>query len=101
MKFFLTILFFYSTLAIAEDKIASVYTCTHKDNDFVRQVKVIHLSPGCQVNYIKADETGNKMGDVIYNAQNSTDYCDEKSQEFVEKRLVGKFGWMCDKNEVE
>ena len=95
MKILIAIALLFSTSLYAEDVVSSLYTCTHKDNDFVRQVKITHLYPGCQVAYIKAGETGNKMGEVLWSAQNSTDYCDKKGLAFVEEKLQRKYGWVC------
>jgi len=45
--------------------------------------------------YIKADETSNIMVEVVWSAQNSTDYCDEKGLDVVEEKLQRKYGWLC------
>ena len=95
MKILIALALLLSTPVYAEDMVSSLYNCTHKDNDFVREVKITHLNPGCQVIYIKADETGNKMGKVLWSAQNSTDYCDKKGRAFVEEKLQGIYNWIC------
>ena len=95
MKILIAFVFLFSTSLYADEVVTSLYNCTHKDNDFVRQVKITHLYPGCQVHYIKAQETGDQMGDVLWSAQNSTDYCDEKGSDFVAEKLEKKYGWIC------
>ena len=95
MKILIAFALLFSTPLYAEDVVSSLYSCTHKDNKLVRQVKITHMYPGCQVIYIKADETSNIMGDVLWSAQNSTDYCDEKGLAFVEEKLQRKYGWIC------
>ena len=95
MKILIAFALFFSTSLYAEDVVSSHYICTHKDNNLVRQVKITHQHPGCQVIYIKADETSNIMGEVLWSAQNSTDYCDEKGLTFVEEKLQRKYGWFC------
>ena len=95
MKILIAFALLFSTSLYAEDVVYSLYICTHKDNDLVRQLKITHLSPGCQVIYIKTDDTGKKMGEVVWSAQNSTDYCDEKGLAFVEEKLQRKYGWIC------
>ena len=94
MKILIAFALLFSTSLYAEEVVSS-YTCTHEDNDYVRNLKITHLVPGCEVTYIKADETDNKMGKVIYSAENSTDYCDEKGLDFVEEKLQRKYGWVC------
>ena len=77
------------------EKVVSVYTCTHASNTFIREVRITHRVLGCEVIYIKNDETGNPLGEVIYSAQNSTRYCDGKGAGFVTKTLEAKYGWTC------
>ena len=95
MKILIAFALLFSTQLYAEDVVSSHYICTHKDNNHVREVKITHQYPGCQVIYIKANETNNIMGDVVWSAQNSTDYCDEKGLAFVEEKLQRKYGWVC------
>jgi len=95
MKILIAFALLFSTQLYAEDVVSSHYICTHKDNNHVREVKITHQYPGCQVIYIKANETSNIMGDVLWSAQNSTDYCDEKGLAFVEEKLQRKYGWVC------
>ena len=94
MKILTAFALLFSTSLYAGEMVSS-YNCTHEDHDLVRKVEITHLAPGCEVTYIKADETGNKIGKVIYSAQNSTDYCDEKGSDFVVKKLEKKYGWIC------
>ena len=94
MKILTVFALLFSTSLYGQE-VASSYTCTHEDNDFVRKVKITHIVPGCEVTYVKADETNNKMGKVIFSAQNSTDYCDEKGSDFVAEKLEQKYGWIC------
>ena len=95
MRILIAVALLFSTPLYAEDVVSADYICTHKDNNHVRQVKITHQYPGCQVIYIKADETSNLMGEVVWSAQNSTDYCDEKGRAFVEEKLQRKYGWVC------
>jgi len=94
MKILIPIILLISTSLYAQE-VVSFYTCTHEDNNFVRQVKITHIVPGCEVTYIKADETGDENGKVIYYAQHSTYYCDDKGVAFVEKKLEEQYGWIC------
>ena len=94
MKILTVFALLFSTSLYAEEVVSS-YTCTHEDNDYVRKVKITHIVPGCEVTYIKADETDNKMGKVIYSAENSTDYWDEKGSDFVAEKIEKKYGWIC------
>jgi len=85
----------FSTTLYAEEVVSSLYNCTHKDTSLVRQVMITHQYPGCHVTYIKTDETGNKTSKVLWRAQNSTNYCDNKGFDFVEETLQKKYGWVC------
>jgi len=95
MKILIAFALLFSTPLYADEVVDSHYICTHKNNNHVRQVKIIHQNPGCQVIYIKADETNDIMGQVVWSAQNSTNYCDEKGLTFVEEKLQRKYGWVC------
>ena len=59
MKILIAFALLFSTQLYAEDVVSSHYICTHKDNNHVREVKITHQYPGCQVIYIKANETNN------------------------------------------
>ncbi len=71
---------------------AESWSCRH-DND-VREVHVQRLGSGavpCEVVYKKLTEGVEDQ--VLWNAQNQADYCEEKAAEFVGK-LEG-WGWTC------
>ena len=87
-------LLFYSPL-YAEDLVFSLYSCTHKNNDLVREVKIIHQGQGCQVTYTKAVGTVNEKTKFLWRAKNSKEYCDNKGHAFVEEKLQQEFGWVC------
>ena len=53
MKILIAFVLLFSTSLYADEVVTSLYNCTHKDNDIVRQVKITHLYPGCQVHYIR------------------------------------------------
>ena len=95
MKMLIAFGLLFSTPLYAEEVVSSLYNCTHKNNSLVRQVMITHQYPGCHVTYIKTDETGNKTSKVIWRAQNSTNYCDNKGFDFVEETLQKKYGWVC------
>ena len=88
------IILIYSPL-YAVDLVSSRYKCTHKDNDLVRQVEIIHTDPGCKVTYTKAFGTVNEKTKSLWRAKNSTEYCDNKCHAFVEEKLQKEFGWVC------
>ena len=102
MKILIAFGLLFSTQLYADELIVSHYKCTHKDNTLKREVIITHNYPGCQVNYIKTDETGSKTSKVVWAAQNSTNYCDNKGFDFVEKKLQEKYGWVCvDKKNMQ
>ena len=82
--------------ALSAGEVATSYACAHwRHAELLRKVEISHLAPGCEVTYIKSDEKGNETGKVIYNAKNSTNYCDQKGSEFVTEKLEEKYGWSC------
>ena len=85
----------FSTPLYAVDLVSSQYKCTHNDNDQVREVKIVHKDPGCEVSYTKAVGTVDEKTKSLWRAKNSTDYCDDKGRAFVEEKLQQKFGWVC------
>ena len=95
MKMLIALGLLFSTSLYAEEVVSSHYKCTHKNNSLVRWVMITHTYPGCNVTYIKADETGTKTSKVIWSARNSTNYCDNKGFDFVEETLQKKYGWVC------
>ena len=71
---------------------ADSWSCRH-DND-VREVHVMRTTAApvpCEVVYKKLTEGVEDQ--VLWNAQNQTNYCEEKAAEFVAK-LEG-WGWTC------
>ena len=95
MKYLILLLILFSSPLYAVDLISSQYTCTHKDNDLFREVKIVHKDPGCEVAYTKAVGTVNEKTRTLWRAKNSTDYCDKKGHAFVEEKLQQEFGWVC------
>ena len=95
MRYFIFFaLLIYSPL-LANDIVTSDYTCSHKNNNLVRKVTIVHKDQGCQVSYVKSYGTANENSKILWNAKNSTEYCDIKGHEFVEEKLQKKFGWVC------
>ena len=47
MRYLILLIILYSSPLYALDSVTSQYTCTHKDNELVRHVKIIHKDPGC------------------------------------------------------
>ena len=80
---------------VDEKQTVAAYTCTHKSNELVRQVKIIHQDQGCEVTYTKAVGTVNENTKSLWRAKNSTEYCDNKGHAFVEEKLQQEFGWVC------
>ena len=80
---------------VDEKQTVTAYTCTHKSNELVRQVKIIHQDQGCQVTYTKAVGTVNENTKSLWRAKNSTEYCDNKGHAFVEEKLQQEYGWVC------
>ena len=78
-----------------EKKNVVTYTCTHKSNDLIREVKIIHQVQGCEVTYTKGFGTVNEKTKSLWKANNSTEYCDNKGHAFVEEKLQQKYGWVC------
>ena len=95
MKYLIYFIVLFSSPLYAEDLVSSLYTCTHKNNDLVRQVKIVHQDQGCQVTYTKAVGTVNEKTRTLWRAKNSIEYCDNKGYAFVEEKLQQKFGWVC------
>ena len=95
MKYFVLFALFFSTPTFANDLITTNYTCTHKDTNLVRQVKIIHKDRGCEVSYVKAFSTVDETSKTLWSAKNSTQYCDNKGHQFVEEKLEKKYGWVC------
>ena len=95
MRYLILLIILYSSPLYALDSVTSQYTCTHKDNELVRHVKIIHKDPGCLVTYTKAVGTIDEKTKTLWSAKNSTEYCDDKGHAFVEKKLQQKFGWVC------
>ena len=95
MKYLFFLIILISSPLYAVDLVSSLYSCTHKDNDLVRQVKIIHKDKGCQVTYTKAFGTVNEQTKSLWRAKNSTECCDKKGLAFVEEKLQQEFGWVC------
>ena len=95
MKYLIFFIVLFSTPLYAGDLVSSLYTCTHKSYDLVREVKIIHQDQGCQVTYTKAVGTVNEKTKSLWKAKNSTEYCDNKGHAFVEEKLQQEFGWVC------
>ena len=95
MKYLILFMFLFSSPLYAGDLVSSLYSCTHKNNDLVREVKIIHQGKGCQVTYTKAVGTVNEKTKSLWRAKNSTEYCDNKGHAFVEEKLQQEFGWVC------
>ena len=95
MKYLILFIILFSSPLYAVDLVSSKYKCTHNDNDLVREVKIIHKEKGCQVTYTKSVGTVNENTRTLWRANNSTEYCDNKGQAFVEKKLQQEFGWVC------
>ena len=95
MKYLMLIMMIFSSPLYAVDLVSSQYTCTHKDNELVREVKIVHKDTGCEVAYTKAVGTVNEKTKTLWRAKNSTEYCDNKGRTFVEEKLQREFGWAC------
>ena len=95
MKYLFFFIIIFSTPLYAVDLVSSQYTCTHKDNEQVREVKIVHQNPGCVVTYTKEVGTVNEKTKSLWRAKNSTEYCDNKGRKFVEEKLQKEFGWVC------
>ena len=80
---------------VDEKQTVAAYKCTHKSNDLFREVKIIHQDQGCEVTYTKAVGTVNEKTKSLWRAKNSTEYCDNKGQAFVEEKLQQEYGWVC------
>ena len=80
---------------VDEKQTVVVYTCTHKSNDLIREVKIIHQDQGCEVTYTKAVGTVNEKSKSLWKANTSTKYCDDRGRAFVEEKLQQKYGWVC------
>ena len=95
MKYLILFIVLFSSPLYAVDLVSSQYSCTHKDNDLVREVKITHTDPGCAVTYTKGVGTVNEKTRSLWRAKNSTEYCDNKGRAFVEEKLQKEFGWVC------
>ena len=95
MKYLMFIIILFSSPLYAVDLVSSQYTCTHKDNDLFREVKIIHQDQGCEVTYTKSVGSVYENTRTICRAKNSTEYCDNKGHAFVEEKLQQEFGWVC------
>ena len=95
MKYLIFLIILFPSPLYAVDFVSSQYTCTHKDNDLFREVKIIHKDQGCEVTYTKAVGTVNENTRALWRAKNSTEYCDNKGHAFVEEKLQQEFGWVC------
>ena len=95
MKYLIFFIMLFSSPLYAVDLVTSQYTCTHKDNDLFREVKIVHKDPGCEVTYTKAVGTVNENTRTLWRAKNSTEYCDKKGHAFVADKLQQEFGWVC------
>ena len=95
MKYLILFAFLFATPLYGSDLVSSLYTCTHKDTSLIRQLKITHKDQGCEVIYIKSVGTSNENSRVIWNAKNSTEYCDNKGHNFVEEKLQKQYGWVC------
>ena len=95
MKYLIFFMILFSSPLYAVDLVSSQYNCTHKDNDLVREVKIVHKNQGCEVTYTKAVGTVNENTKSLWRAKNSTEYCDDKGRTFVEEKLQKEFGWTC------
>jgi|TARA_B110000967_G_scaffold117448_1_gene120170 hypothetical protein len=95
MKYLIFLIILFSSPLYAVDLVSSQYTCTHKDNDLFREVKIIYNDQGCEVTYTKAVGTVNEKTRTLWRAKNSIEYCDNKGYAFVEEKLQQKFGWVC------
>ena len=60
MKYLFFFIIMVSSPLYALDLVSSQYNCTHKDNDLVREVKIVHKNQGCEVTYTKAVGTLNE-----------------------------------------
>ena len=95
MKYLILFLILFSSPLYAVDLVSSQYACTHKDNELVREVKIVHKDPGCEVVYTKGVGTVNENTRTLWRAKNSTEYCENKGRAFVEEKLQKEFGWAC------
>ncbi len=95
MRYLILLIVLFSSPLYAVDLVSSQYICTHKDNELVREVKIIHKDQGCDVTYTKAVGSVNEKTKTLWKAKNSTEYCDNKGRAFVEEKLQKKFGWAC------
>ena len=95
MKYLILFIVLFSSPLYAVDLVSSQYSCTHNDNDLVREVKITHTDPGCEVTYTKGVGTVNEKTRSLWRAKNSTEYCDNKGRAFVEEKLQKEFGWVC------
>ena len=63
MKYLILFIVLFSSPLYAVDLVSSQYSCTHNDNDLVREVKITHTDPGCEVTYTKGVGTVNEKTD--------------------------------------
>ena len=95
MKKLIYLILLFSTPLYANELVTSLYNCTHKNNNLIRQVKIVHKERGCEVIYNKSVGTTNESSKILWNAKNSSEYCDNKGHNFVEEKLQREFGWVC------
>lgn len=84
-------LLFVSSPLLAGD----AYVCQH--GTLERRINIEYATEGatvpCKVNYTKED--GSEQ--VLWDAQNKEGYCEQKTEEFIEKQRG--WGWDCAKQE--
>ena len=61
MKYLIFLIILFSSPLYAVDLVSSQYTCTHKDNDLFREVKIIYKDQGCEVTLNKRKVDGKKI----------------------------------------
>jgi len=86
-------------LGLASEVSASSWTC--QKADLTREVVVFYpeapsLLP-CKVFYSKSKE--NVLPRALWYAKNTTNYCEQKAAEFIEK--LSSSGWRCLNDELE
>ena len=94
MKYLIFFIFLFSSPLYAEDLVSSLYSCTHKSNDLVREVKIIHQDQGCQVTYTKAVGTVNEKTKYLWRAKNSisrTPYSSNSSSSYISIKPLTRF----------
>ncbi len=78
----------------------SVVICSNQDNR--RIVTLDYLVPGnrvpCRVIYEKPTEKPG-FSQILWSAENKVGYCEDKMDDFIHKKLEGKWGWQCSSRE--